>query len=164
LPLDRRPHSYTFLDVSTGFEEVTRGKSVKNNHEVKVIVELLQRLGVKDGRVSVAVITFYAAQRQALTNAFRVASIGAPVEVHTVDSFQGSEADIVIVSFVRSNARGSVGFLADFQRLNVALTRARHHLILVGNASFLQSVQSSPELVALVSNAVQRNRVAPASF
>jgi hypothetical protein len=60
------------------------------------------------------------------------------VRVVTVDSFQGSEADVVIVSFVRSNAHGDVGFLRAFQRLNVALTRARHLLLCVGSASTLE--------------------------
>ena len=69
-----------------------------------------------------------------------------------------------MVSFVRSNARGSVGFLADFQRLNVALTRAKHHLILVGDAAFLESPRSSPDLAALVTDARRRGRVAPATF
>jgi superfamily I DNA and/or RNA helicase len=77
---------------------------------------------------------------------------------------QGSEADVVVVSFVRSNARGSVGFLADFQRLNVALTRARHHLVLVGDASFLESSGSSPDLIALVTDARRRGRVVPPTF
>ena len=48
--------------------------------------------------------------------------------VLTVDSFQGSEADVVILSFVRNNAHGDIGFLRGFQRLNVALTRAKHLL------------------------------------
>lgn len=58
----------------------------------------------------------------------------------TIDSFQGSEADIVIVSLVRNNARtgkGAVGFLRDKRRLNVAISRAKHHLILVGSLDFL---------------------------
>lgn len=59
----------------------------------------------------------------------------------TVDSFQGSECDVVILSFVRSNSRGSVGFVKGYQRLNVALTRAKHLLICVGCAETLRKEQ-----------------------
>ena len=57
--------------------------------------------------------------------------------VYTVDSFQGSENDIVIISFVRSNSAGRLGFIKDFQRLNVALTRAKHMLICLGDVHTL---------------------------
>ena len=57
--------------------------------------------------------------------------------VHTVDSFQGSEADVVILSFVRNNTHRDIGFLRGFQRLNVALTRAKHLLLAVGCADTL---------------------------
>jgi hypothetical protein len=59
------------------------------------------------------------------------------LRVHTVDSFQGSESDLVLVSFVRSNKAQRTGFVKDFRRLNVALTRAKHVLISVGNAAVL---------------------------
>jgi len=55
--------------------------------------------------------------------------------VNTVDSFQGQEADAVLISLVRSNERGVVGFLSDYRRLNVAVTRARKHVMLVGDAA-----------------------------
>ncbi|EKX44634.1 hypothetical protein GUITHDRAFT_59672, partial [Guillardia theta CCMP2712] len=57
---------------------------------------------------------------------------------YTVDSFQGSESDVVLCSCVRSNGGGGCGFLADRRRLNVALTRAKKLLIVVGSASTLK--------------------------
>ena len=59
--------------------------------------------------------------------------------VHTVDSFQGSEADVVILSFVRANTAANVGFTSDFRRLNVALTRARRALIALAHADTLRN-------------------------
>ena len=57
--------------------------------------------------------------------------------VHTVDGFQGQERDIILVSMVRSNEEGRIGFLHDLRRMNVAITRARMKLILVGDSRTL---------------------------
>ena len=65
------------------------------------------------------------------------------VKVSTVDGYQGSEKDIVLLSFVRCGGGSSVGFLRDFRRLNVALTRARNALILLGHAATLQQQTGS---------------------
>ena len=59
--------------------------------------------------------------------------------VNTVDSFQGQEKDIIVVSTARSNRNDQVGFLTDERRINVALTRAKHLLIVVGNGDTLGS-------------------------
>jgi hypothetical protein len=69
-------------------------------------------------------------------------TINNNVRVFTVDSFQGSECDIVILSFVRSNYSYRVGFLNDYQRLNVALTRAKHMLLCVGCAATLMGTNN----------------------
>ena len=75
--------------------------------------------------------------------------------------FQGCEADSVIVSFVRSSSkkkgvRAAAGFLADDRRINVALTRARHQLVCVGDANGTLSQQGSSTLKNLVSDAKRR--------
>lgn len=63
------------------------------------------------------------------------------VEINTVDAFQGREADIAIYSVTRSNDQGNIGFLRDFRRLNVALSRGREYLLVVGDHIFARSVQ-----------------------
>jgi superfamily I DNA and/or RNA helicase len=57
------------------------------------------------------------------------------VSVNTVDGFQGQERDIIVISLVRSNENGEIGFLRDLRRMNVAITRARMKLIIVGDSS-----------------------------
>lgn len=83
---------------------------------------------------NLAVVTPYAAQARALADMLPDA-----IDVNTVDAFQGREKDIVLVSTVRSNPRHVVGFLADYRRLNVALTRARRALICFGDPATLRA-------------------------
>lgn len=88
----------------------------------------LESAGVRPGQV--AVITPYAAQARLLKP-----QIPKGMEVGTVDGFQGREKEIVIVSLVRSNEKGEVGFLSDTRRMNVAMTRARRLLIVIGDSA-----------------------------
>ena len=60
-----------------------------------------------------------------------------PIRCSTIDSFQGQEADLVIISLVRSNDSGNIGFLKDYRRMNVAMTRAKEHLIIIGDSATL---------------------------
>jgi superfamily I DNA and/or RNA helicase len=59
------------------------------------------------------------------------------VSVNTVDGFQGQERDVIIISMVRDNDKGEIGFLGDLRRMNVAITRARMKLIVIGNSETL---------------------------
>ena len=58
-----------------------------------------------------------------------------PLTINTIDGFQGQERDVVYISLVRSNGKGEIGFLKDYRRMNVAMTRARKKLVVVGDSA-----------------------------
>ena len=115
-----------WYDVTTG-SEAKRQHSVANYTEASAVAELARR-ALNAGATSVAAITFYSAQVEAIQEALTGSGVHG-VRVGTVDGFQGAESDVVILSFVRCGR--SIGFLKDFRRLNVALTRAKTALWMV---------------------------------
>ncbi|KAI0780930.1 P-loop containing nucleoside triphosphate hydrolase protein [Trametes elegans] len=102
---------------------------------VKMWVDQLTSVGVLPSQI--AVITPYQAQVTLLASLLRPVH-GAELEIGTVDGMQGREKEAVIISLVRSNDKREVGFLKDKRRLNVAMTRARRHLCIVGDSSTVQ--------------------------
>ncbi|WOH15111.1 hypothetical protein DCAR_0934648 [Daucus carota subsp. sativus] len=138
--------TFSFINVPYGNEEFDNNHSLRNMAEVCVIAEIVARLFeesmLRKQRVSVGCISPYKAQVYAIQDKlgtkYRAGSNNSfSVSVSSVDGFQGSEADVIIISTVRSNANGTVGFLSNLQRANVALTRARHCLWILGNGSTL---------------------------
>jgi hypothetical protein len=120
-----------------GFEEETpEGSDSKQNAgEAELAAAEVRRvlgLGIPPGEI--AVVSPYDAQVQRLRQLL-AAEVEAGLEVDTVDGFQGREKEAVIVSLVRANEAGEVGFLADVRRMNVALTRARAKLVVVGDGA-----------------------------
>ncbi len=91
-------------------------------------------LGVKPE--DIAVISPYSAQVRVLSSK----SPDPKVEIDSVDGFQGREKELVIVSLVRSNREGELGFLVDTRRMNVAMTRARRKLIVIGDSSTISAI------------------------
>jgi superfamily I DNA and/or RNA helicase len=75
--------------------------------------------------ISVGVITPYSGQVESLKTGVKMLNSSMKIEVNTVDGFQGNEKDVILFSAVRSNTEGQIGFLDDFRRLNVAITRGR---------------------------------------
>ena len=94
---------------------------------------------ILDERLDVGVISPYRAQVQYLRHRFKRSEFFKPyrslISVNTVDGFQGQERDIILLSLVRSNDEGQIGFLRDLRRMNVAITRARMKVIILGDAS-----------------------------
>lgn len=129
------PGPLEFLDTAgKGFdEEIAPGtESTRNPGEAQLVAREVRKLidlGVKPEEI--AVIAPYDAQVQTLR-----ALLPEPgLEIDTVDGFQGREREAVIVSLTRSNADAQVGFLADIRRMNVAITRARRYLLVVGDSA-----------------------------
>ncbi|CAN6249866.1 unnamed protein product [Urochloa humidicola] len=142
--------SYSFINVEGGHEITEKhGRSLKNTIEVAAVLWILQRLFEETvfagTKLSVGVVSPYNAQVRAIQE-----KVGKSydmydslsVKVKSVDGFQGAEEDVIIISTVRSNGAGSVGFLTNLQRTNVALTRAKHRLWIVGNATTLANSRS----------------------
>lgn len=109
-----------------------------NENEVTVVknhVDQLVGAGILPSQI--AIITPYQAQVSLLTTLLRPV-YGPDLEIGTVDGMQGREKEAIVISLVRSNETREVGFLKDKRRLNVAMTRARRHLCIVGDSSTLQ--------------------------
>ncbi len=77
------------------------------------------------------------------------------VEVNTVDAFQGREKEVIILSLVRSNKEGNIGFLRDIRRLNVSLSRAKRKLIIIGDS---QTVSANPVYKRMIDYVKERGR------
>ncbi|XP_019086316.1 PREDICTED: uncharacterized protein LOC104720512 [Camelina sativa] len=134
--------SFSFINVGRGKEEFGDGHSPKNMVEVAVISEIISNLfkvsSQRRQKMSVGVISPYKGQVTAIQDRIGDKYGSLPdqlftLNVQSVDGFQGGEEDVIIISTVRSNVKGNVGFLNNRQRANVALTRARHCLWVIGN-------------------------------
>jgi senataxin len=126
---------YLLLDLESGYERQSRGE-VSNEVEARFIskmaVKIKEQMAASGQNLSIAIITFYSSQQRLIRAQLRRDGLEMEVHVHSVDSFQGSEADVVIISCVRTNM-SSIGFTKEAERFNVALTRAKFSLLVVGN-------------------------------
>jgi len=128
--------------------ELRDHESYKNIAEVLLVRRVLKRInlmaGTKKTKLSVAVLTGYSAQKEELQRALDADHESLQclaIECNTVDAFQGREADIALYSITRCNNRGDIGFLRERRRLNVALSRARSGLAIIGDASFIRGAR-----------------------
>ncbi|MFN8258500.1 MAG: AAA domain-containing protein [Bacteroidales bacterium] len=100
----------------------------------------LEVMGKLDEIKDIGIISPYKAQVSRLTESYHfdgffTEAMMAKLAINTVDSFQGQERDIIYISLVRSNDEGEIGFLSDIRRMNVAMTRARKKLVVIGDSS-----------------------------
>ncbi|NWV54153.1 SETX helicase, partial [Daphoenositta chrysoptera] len=164
---------YLIFDVADGREE-RDNDSYSNPREVKLVMELIRTIKEKRkdlGLRRIGIITPYSAQKKKIQEQLdSVFKNNSPGEVDTVDAFQGREKDCIIVSCVRasssegsavayvqaSSTKGSIGFLASLQRLNVTITRARFSLFILGR---LQTLMEDKNWNHLIQDAQKRGAI-----
>ena len=140
----------SFIDTAgCGFNEKQDPETLSRNNEeegdllLKILENLIEQFGKENWNASIGIITPYRAQVEYLTKmvdqSVLLSELSQFITINTVDAFQGQERDVIAISFVRSNPEGEVGFLADIRRTNVAMTRAKKKLIMVGDSATLGS-------------------------
>ena len=153
---DWMPAPVTWLSTSSlpNRAENRSGESFANSAEADTVLQLLDKMEAKcrerRRRPTVGVITGYAAQVEQLITRINPTDRNKwrnlEIEIATVDSFQGRECDVVVYSTVRSNRNSAIGFLKDFRRINVALSRARDLLVIVGDDFMMEHATMGPNL------------------
>ncbi|WP_448518352.1 AAA domain-containing protein [Rhodoflexus sp.] len=143
----------TFIDTAgCGFDELTDQVtgSTSNHTEAELLVKIILQ-EQQFLQSSVSVISPYQAQVKLLRD--RLSSF-PQIEVNTIDSFQGQEREVVYISLVRSNPEGHIGFLNDLRRSNVAITRAKKRLVIIGDSATLSY---HPYYQSLIDFSIERN-------
>jgi superfamily I DNA and/or RNA helicase len=121
----------TFIDTAgSGYNEVhgPDGTSLQNEGELQIVQKLLETEVIDFS--TTAFISPYSGQVAAAKEL-----LPKPLRTSTIDSFQGQEKETIIVSLVRSNDTGEIGFLKDYRRMNVAITRAKEQLFVIGDSA-----------------------------
>lgn len=127
--------------VQESFGRINKPEADLSLQQLKDYLEKIGRKRVLEEHVDVGIISPYKAQVQYIRQRVKSDPFFKPyrhlITINTVDGFQGQERDVIIISLVRANENGEIGFLRDLRRMNVAMTRARMKLIIMGDASTL---------------------------
>ena len=127
--------------VGDSYGRINKAEAELSVGQLKNYITKIGRERFLEERIDVGLISPYKAQVQFLRQLLKKDSFFKPyrsaITVNTVDGFQGQERDVILISLVRANEEGQIGFLNDLRRMNVAITRARMKLIILGDASTL---------------------------
>jgi ATP-dependent RNA/DNA helicase IGHMBP2 len=149
--LDNQTPPFIFIDTAgCGYEEKKEGTSLSNEEEAAFLINRAEEFLSDFEGLSVGIISPYKQQLKFLEE-FSMASETLKkhrLSVNTIDSFQGQERDAIFISLTRSNTNGEIGFLADTRRMNVAMTRAKKLLVIVGDSA---TIAESPFYSGLIS-------------
>lgn len=156
----------SFVDTAgCGFDEKTEGTSTTNPEEAAFLFKHLRQFVTglhthyqPQQFPSIAIISPYKQQinilKEQLLSVPELQAYGDRISVNTIDSFQGQERDIVYISMTRSNNDNKIGFLSDVRRMNVAMTRARKKLVIIGDSATLSQL---PFYAGFIAYAEQQN-------
>lgn len=129
--------------VGENFGRINRAEAEMTLQTLQQYLEKIGKQRILEESIDVGIISPYRAQVQLLRKELRKREFFRPyrhlLTVNTVDGFQGQERDIILISLVRSNDGGDIGFLRDLRRMNVAITRARMKLIILGSSATMTS-------------------------
>ena len=127
--------------VGENYGRINRAEALFSIEQLKRYIEKIGKQRFLDERIDVGLISPYKAQVQYLRQLIKREAFFKPfrsaISINTVDGFQGQERDIILISLVRANEAGQIGFLNDLRRMNVAMTRARMKLIILGDVATL---------------------------
>ena len=158
--LFKNDNALQFIDTAgCGFEDQTAGTSISNPDEATFLLshlhQYINELNIhyaKDNFPSIGIISPYQQQVKCLKDSFlrsnELTAYADNISINTIDSFQGQERDIVYIGLTRSNAKQSVGFLSDIRRINVAMTRAKQKLVIIGDSTTLCKLKFYANLIS----------------
>jgi superfamily I DNA and/or RNA helicase len=152
---------FDFIDTAgCGFTEAQDPETLSRYNEeeaqflIRQVEKLILHVGVDQWNFSIGIITPYSAQVERLIKlaeqSEELSTLASRITINTVDAFQGQERDVIAISLVRSNEKSEVGFLGDIRRVNVAMTRAKKKLIMLGDSATLGSHPFYLELLTYV--------------
>lgn len=140
-PLSGRAGERLESFVGSTFGRINKYEATLTISELKRYLTKIGKQRILDEQIDTGVISPYRAQVQYLRHLIKKDEFFKPyrklISVNTVDGFQGQERDIILISLVRSNEEGQIGFLRDLRRMNVAITRARMKVIILGDPATL---------------------------
>ena len=123
---------FVFIDTAgCGFDEELKDGSRFNIGEINLVHKIVTNFNIEFA--SIGVISPYSVQVKHLRDSLK--ELISEKDIQTIDGFQGQERELIIISLVRSNSDGKIGFLQDYRRINVALTRAKKKLIIIGDSA-----------------------------
>lgn len=146
---------YLLFHISYGQETSNKPGQIINIKETEFVLAIINELLTEFDPSSIGVITPYQAQLKEISKS--ISKLTEKIEVKSVDGFQGKEKEIIIISCVRSKSKtGTIGFLSNSKRINVAITRAKKALYIVGD---VDSLKRNPTWNKLIQDAETRERL-----
>lgn len=142
--------------ITRNYGKINKDEALLSLHTLQKYIERIGINRIVEENLDIGIISPYRAQVQFMRQIIKKVPFFKPlrklISINTVDGFQGQERDIILISMVRSNDEGHIGFLRDLRRMNVAITRARMKLIIIGNGKTLSRLGFYRQLRQYIQN------------